>query len=110
MRSDWGTKVLLALLLSSLCAVQAGAYVQYEAAIPPDQEFPQLFEAVQMSGVFSDSKTFADAVPKKPPEEIRAAFKVVLEQFVQENFELPEAPDAFAPSGVVGPRVVVEVP
>ncbi len=111
MRSDWGTKVLLALLLSSLCAVQAGAYVQYEAAIPPDQEFPQLFEAVQMSGVFSDSKTFADAVPKKPPEEIRAAFKIVLEQFVRENFELPEAPDAVAPSGVSGssgPTVPIE--
>lgn len=76
-------RCLLLFVLGSPLTAQAFTYIQ------PNKEFPLLFEAVQMARVFPDSKTFMDSVPKKPPEEIRAAFNVMLERFVQENFEMP---------------------
>ena len=33
----------------------------------PDQIYAELFEAVQTSGIFEDSKTFVDATPKGDP-------------------------------------------
>jgi len=58
----------------------------------------ELFKQVQMEGIFSDSKTFADAIPKLPMEEILAKYnstlinnnKVNIADFVQENFFIPE--------------------
>ena len=38
-------------------------------------EFSELYDAVQMSGLFSDQKTFADAVPDKPPSQIVADYE-----------------------------------
>ena len=35
----------------------------------------ELFEEVQLSGVFKDSKTFVDSVPKSDPDEILEAYK-----------------------------------
>ncbi len=81
-------KALLLVVLGSLLTAQAFAYIQ------PDKEFPQLFDAVQMARVFPDSKTFTDTIPKKSPGEIRAAFRVMLEQFVRDNFEMPVTPGA----------------
>jgi alpha,alpha-trehalase len=51
-----------------------------------------LFQAVQLSGVFGDSKTFPDARALHPPEAIEAAFKALLEDFVRENFQVPGEP------------------
>jgi alpha,alpha-trehalase len=51
-----------------------------------------LFEAVQLSGLFADSKTFPDAIALNPPEEIEASFRALLEKFVSENFQLPADP------------------
>jgi alpha,alpha-trehalase len=42
---------------------------------PPQVLFQELFVAVQTAGIFPDSKTFADAVPKEPPERILAAYR-----------------------------------
>lgn len=63
-------------------------------------EYPQLygdlFEAVQLSGMFEDSKTFVDAVPTSDPDDVRAAFDAAaagddeLAAFVDERFDLPE--------------------
>jgi len=58
----------------------------------------ELFKQVQMDGIFPDSKTFADAIPKLPMEEILAKYnstlinnnKVNIADFVQENFFIPE--------------------
>ena len=56
-----------------------------------------LFEAVQGAGIFKDSKTFVDSVPKDEPEEILAQFEQLRSQtdfdlkgFVLEHFELPK--------------------
>ena len=57
----------------------------------------QLFHQVQMAGLFADSKTFADAVPKQPVEAVLAAFEAqqpadddALRAFVDAHFDLPE--------------------
>lgn len=49
-----------------------------------------LFQVVQLAGVFGDSKTFPDCLPKKDPDLLLDEFKVLLEEFVRESFELPE--------------------
>ncbi|MFQ5445392.1 MAG: alpha,alpha-trehalase TreF [Saprospiraceae bacterium] len=62
----------------------------------PDAVFPGFFEAVQMSGIFPDSKTFVDSTPKAPPAEILAKYQARkdapgfdLKSFVDENFAPP---------------------
>ena len=58
----------------------------------------KLFKQVQMVGVFPDSKTFADAIPKFPIEEIEAKYESLIQgnnnaelnDFVNENFHIPQ--------------------
>jgi alpha,alpha-trehalase len=59
-----------------------------------------LYEAVQTSGRFPDSKFFVDCTPKSAPETILEAYKIAvlspdfnLENFVETHFELPQTPD-----------------
>ena len=56
-----------------------------------------LFEAVQSSKIFADSKTFVDSIPKRNPSEIKKDFQHLrkrkdfnLNEFIEENFTLPE--------------------
>ncbi|WP_207534977.1 alpha,alpha-trehalase TreF [Desertivirga arenae] len=63
---------------------------------PPRNVFPGLFDTVQLSGVFPDSKTFPDCVPLKSPQEIMEAYQSSkgaaafnLKDFVSQNFRLP---------------------
>ncbi|WP_238387810.1 alpha,alpha-trehalase TreF [Pararcticibacter amylolyticus] len=63
----------------------------------PGDLFPGLFEAVQSAGIFPDSKTFTDCVPKRDPHKILEDFKKEkgkpgfdLKKFAEKNFELPE--------------------
>ncbi|MGD2131067.1 MAG: alpha,alpha-trehalase TreF [Lysobacterales bacterium] len=74
----------------------------------PDQDYAELFVAVQAARVFADSKTFVDAVPVEDPATILAAYRAQsgrpgfdLAQFVEAHFDLPspsprlsEAPQA----------------
>lgn len=62
----------------------------------PRQLYPGLFEAVQSSNLFQDSKVFPDAVAKSSPEEIMAKYNQQKKQadfnlktFVAQNFTLP---------------------
>ena len=61
----------------------------------------ELFTAVQSSGIFNDSKTFVDSIPKTEPELIldhyhsekkKASFD--LKKFILSNFNLPEEKEA----------------
>ena len=45
----------------------------------------EFFTAVQSGGVFKDSKTFVDSVPKIPPEQIENLYK---EEKAEHNFKL----------------------
>ncbi len=64
--------------------------------LTPKQLFPGLFEAVQLTDVFHDNKTFADATPKRDPQLIIKDYNAAknkpdfnLEKFVTGNFDLP---------------------
>jgi alpha,alpha-trehalase len=66
---------------------------------PHDQLFGPLFEAVQMSGIFPDSKTFVDCIPKHSPDEILGAYQKEcsknsfdLQTFVNQHFKKPTPP------------------
>ncbi len=62
----------------------------------PDIVYGRLFEEVQLSGIFEDSKTFVDCIPLRDPAQIMAAYErerslpgFDLETFVRRFFELP---------------------
>ena len=63
---------------------------------PPQVLFKDLFVAVQSAQIYSDSKTFADAVPKSAPDEILKIYHAekpdspaALKRFVDAHFILP---------------------
>ncbi|MDO9552286.1 alpha,alpha-trehalase TreF [Rhodonellum sp.] len=62
--------------------------------LTPETMYGELFEAVQLGGVFQDSKMFVDAIPQKPVAEILRDFResshhegFSLVDFVRENFK-----------------------
>ncbi|VUD56299.1 Periplasmic trehalase [Thalassocella blandensis] len=67
----------------------------------PFNEFPELTQAIQMSHMFEDSKTFVDSQLLKSPEAISAAYAAAvtkkdfsLKKFVQQHFKAPGANDS----------------
>ncbi len=70
----------------------------------PDEIYGELFEAVQTSHIFEDSKTFVDAIPKSNPATILRSYmdahreaEFDLRSFVVSHFELPQVEsDKFA--------------
>ncbi|MBY0535669.1 MAG: hypothetical protein K2P88_07450 [Chitinophagaceae bacterium] len=65
----------------------------------------ELFNTIQLSGLFPDSKTFCDAIPKVSLEELQVAFTTMSKQsnfntaeFVATYFTLPEKAGAVEPS------------
>jgi len=62
----------------------------------PAHDLGSLFQAVQLSGIFEDSKTFADARPRFAPQDVTARYVAAksspqfnLREFVAQQFELP---------------------
>ncbi len=81
---------------------------------PPSQVYGALFRQVELTGVFRDSKTFADATPRRPPAQIMRRYRAAqpataadLRRFVLDNFVVDEgAPAAAAaPSAALAPSV-----
>ena len=77
----------------------------------PSEDLGALFEAVQLGGVFEDSKTFVDARPLRPPAEIVQRWRArqdrddfALRRFVERHFALPEpvTPSSGAPADAAG--------
>jgi alpha,alpha-trehalase len=75
----------------------------------PQVQFQELFAAVETSGIFADSKTFADAVPLQSPADILTQYRALkpdspaqLRQFIGSHFTIV-APVATtkAPAGPV---------
>jgi alpha,alpha-trehalase len=63
----------------------------------PDEQYKELFNAVQMAGVFKDSKTFVDCIPLYSPKKIlkkyegqKKAKNFDLKEFVLKNFRRPK--------------------
>jgi alpha,alpha-trehalase len=90
--------------LLALCLLFAGvAAGAAPAPRSPQDLFQDLFTAVQTAGIFTDSKTFADAVPRASPPVILRRFHAqrprtpqALRQFVAQNFVTA---DSAAPVG-----------
>lgn len=60
--------------------VPSGASAQWaaetsRAASTPEDLYGPLYRAVQLARVFPDSKTFADMIPREPPDAIMAAYR-----------------------------------
>ena len=53
--------------------------------LTPETMYGELFEVVQLSGIFQDSKMFVDAIPRKPIAEILRNYR---EERQQEDFSL----------------------
>ena len=89
----------LALLLAPESPHAVLAAESRHAALAPESPevaFDGLFDAVESAPLFTDSKTFADAVPKSSPSEILARYRnakpnsnEALVDFVAANFSLP---------------------
>ncbi|GAA4774221.1 alpha,alpha-trehalase TreA [Stakelama sediminis] len=79
----------------------------------PQQIYGDLYRAVEMRAIFPDSKTFADAVPKRPVKDILTAYKAgdysdnaALRRFVLANFDVPGVQPAPKPGLTQsGPRL-----
>jgi len=84
----------------------------FSQTLTPRQLFPGLFEAVQLSGIFPDNKTFVDATPMRDPATIMRDYTLMstttgfnLKQFVIANFIIPGTHnDAFKSNVAVGIR------
>lgn len=71
-----------------------------QSLLPPDEIYGELFRDVQLSGIFSDSKTFVDCTAKRDQQAIVADYLLLkkngkindLQAFVEENFFIPENP------------------
>jgi alpha,alpha-trehalase len=84
---------LAAIALAGACRTGAPPAVRYD----PSRDLGSLFQDVQLSGIFPDSKTFVDARPLVAPAEIAARYATArrsagfsLQAFVQQYFELPQ--------------------
>lgn len=73
----------------------------------PSQQFGDLFVAVQKARLFEDSKTFADAVPRRPVHDILVDWRRAgalsgqsLRQFVEVNFTVPHVGRDAPPRGL----------
>ena len=78
----------------AVAAAPAGA--ERQARYDPARDRGPLFHDVQTARIFSDSKTFVDAVPRRPPGEIAARYAAErrapgfrLADFVAAEFQLP---------------------
>jgi alpha,alpha-trehalase len=85
--------MLLALLL--LARAPIGLALQLPA--PPQVLYGELFERVQLDGLFADSKDFCDAIPRYPPADVLARYRAAppatldgLRDFVAAMFIPPE--------------------
>jgi alpha,alpha-trehalase len=80
-------------LAAIACQTSAPRAARYD----PSRDLGPLFQDVQLSGIFPDSKTFVDARPLAAPAAITARFATArtaagfsLQAFVQQYFELPQ--------------------
>ncbi len=96
---------VLSVLVFTLSSAALADDAAGEELQPPSELFGDLFETVAMSGLFVDSKQWADAVPKHLPQTILAEAAALefdspeaLGEFLTRHFELnPAAPPAVEP-------------
>src|SRR5437762_8189091 len=99
----WGGWGRLLLSLAAACAATTCTSSRTSTNLPqpparyePAHDLGALFHDVQLSGIFEDSKTFADARPLRAPSEIVAGYAAArsspqfkVRGFVAQHFEVP---------------------
>ena len=95
MRRCLALSVSVALAWALFAAVAFGSEPS-PAPEPPSVEFGELYQAVEMAGLYPDQKTFADAIPDKQPAQLLADYErqkrradFDLKAFVSRHFALP---------------------
>src|SRR5262245_29257823 len=85
----------------TVCLAIASACLFGVAVAAPEQATPaelygELFERVQLSAVYPDSKTFVDALPNRPPAQVVSEYREArahsgfdLRAFIAERFAVP---------------------
>jgi alpha,alpha-trehalase len=86
--------IIACLAFTSSCLLGAAAAAPELAT--PAELYGELFERVQLSAIYPDSKTFVDALPNRPPEQVMAEYRQAraranfdLRAFVAERFGAP---------------------
>jgi alpha,alpha-trehalase len=86
------------ILFFSLLFFSCGDAVRKKEFQSPEEAYGELFEAVQLSNIFPDSKTFVDCIPLKSSKEIMEIYGKTkdnvdfeLEAFVNEYFDVPKS-------------------
>src|SRR6267154_2602866 len=98
-RGGWG-RLLLAVLAAGTATTcttsKTSPNLPKPAFYDPAHDLGALFRDVQLSGIFEDSKTLADARPRFAPQDITARYvsaksspQFNLREFVAQQFELP---------------------
>ncbi len=89
---------------------EAFANISGPVVATPADIYGPLFRAVQLARVFPDSKTFADAVPRRDPGQILSDYRTTrptgvagLRHFVLTNFVVPSSPAAPPSAGATRP-------
>ena len=87
---------IISLSILFVVLLACGSPLKKKELKTPEESFPGLFQEVQMAAIFSDSKTFADCIPKTSSEEIMAAYEAAqkekdfdLKTFVDRFFDKP---------------------
>ena len=101
-------KLIPALVLVALIGGLASCTHQYSSkgkcistkgtfVYSPSMDLQELFSDVQLTGLYPDSKTFADATPLSPPDSLVRWYREQKDQpgfdlktFVEKNFEIPK--------------------
>ncbi|MBF9236226.1 alpha,alpha-trehalase TreF [Hymenobacter sp. BT683] len=85
-------------LFFAILLVVAGPVAAQTLPATPRQLYPGLFEAVQLTGVYPDNKTFVDAVPRMAPADVMRDYNAQkkaagfdLKAFVAAHFIAPAA-------------------
>jgi alpha,alpha-trehalase len=93
-------------LLLTITIVFTGC-LAFAQQLSPRQLYPGLFEAVQLSSVYPDNKTFVDAAPRQSPKVIMSYYRAQknkpgfdLGKFVAAHFIEPQAPNSAFKSDV----------
>ena len=93
------------IMLACFLFIASQLFAQKE--LSPRATYPDLFEKVQLAGIYPDSKSFTDAIPKMQPSEIISAYKsqkdlkgFSLKDFVSKHFSLPDNHNAVYQSDI----------
>lgn len=89
--------VCMSFWLAGAAKVAPALSAQDATRVPtPPEVYGELFEQVQLNAIFPDSKSFVDALPNRPPEQVLGEYRQLrdqpgfdLKKFVAERFAAP---------------------